>query len=92
MFFRFTFDFMREAGAQRVFFRLQPKLKNGVIVRNAELDGKWGDEEKSLCGGFPFANGEEFKVRNPLIPLLSMIYLLKCICDHSCHSDALWQN
>lgn len=60
---QFTFDLMREAGAQRVFFRLQPKLKEQVIVRNSELDGKWGDEEKSLCGGFPFAKGREFKLR-----------------------------
>lgn len=59
----FMFDFMRQAGAQRVFFRLNPRMKEGRVIRNAELDGKWGEEEKSLIGSFPFVKGEEFRVR-----------------------------
>ncbi|XP_023700648.1 galectin-9-like [Paramormyrops kingsleyae] len=43
-----------------VAFLFKPKFKDGVVVRNSQLKGSWGREERS--GAMPFCQGQAFVI------------------------------
>ncbi|XP_016527158.1 galectin-4 isoform X8 [Poecilia formosa] len=42
-----------------VAFHMNPRVQEGVVVRNAQTGGQWGSEERQLSGS-PFAEGQYF--------------------------------
>uniref|UniRef100_A0A3P9PY08 Galectin n=1 Tax=Poecilia reticulata TaxID=8081 RepID=A0A3P9PY08_POERE len=44
-----------------VAFHMNPRVKEGVVVRNARTGGQWGSEERQLSAS-PFAEGQYFDV------------------------------
>lgn len=52
-------DFMKGAD---VVFHFNPRFSEQTIVRNSNLSGYWGPEERE--GGFPFIQGRQFEVQN----------------------------
>ncbi|XP_023207353.1 galectin-4-like [Xiphophorus maculatus] len=44
---------------QDVAFHMNPRVKEGVVVRNSRTGGKWGNEERELSGS-PFTEGQYF--------------------------------
>ncbi|PWA22344.1 hypothetical protein CCH79_00018228 [Gambusia affinis] len=44
---------------QDIAFHLNPRVKEGVVVRNTRTGGKWGKEERELSGS-PFTEGQYF--------------------------------
>ncbi|KAM4625596.1 galectin-3 isoform 2-T2 [Polymixia lowei] len=55
---RFHVDFVR---GQDVVFHFNPRFHEQTIVRNSNLGGCWGPEERE--GGFPFAQGRRFELK-----------------------------
>lgn len=43
-----------------VVFHFNPRFNEQTIVRNSNLGGYWGPEERE--GGFPFVQGRRFEV------------------------------
>lgn len=43
-----------------VVFHFNPRFNEQTIVRNSNIDGRWGPEERG--GGFPFVQGRRFEV------------------------------
>lgn len=54
---RFHIDFMK---GPDVVFHFNPRFNEQTIVRNSNIDGCWGPEERG--GGFPFVQGSRFEV------------------------------
>ncbi|XP_054884721.1 galectin-6-like isoform X2 [Poeciliopsis prolifica] len=44
---------------QDIAFHMNPRVKEGVVVRNARTGGRWGNEERELSGS-PFVEGQYF--------------------------------
>lgn len=57
-FCRFQVDFIK---GQDVVFHFNPRFYEQTIVRNSNLGGSWGPEERE--GGFPFVEGRRFEVK-----------------------------
>uniref|UniRef100_A0A672SJC1 Galectin n=1 Tax=Sinocyclocheilus grahami TaxID=75366 RepID=A0A672SJC1_SINGR len=55
---RFHVDFVRE---HDVVFHFNPRFHENTIVRNTQLGGCWGPEERE--GGFPFVQGRQFELK-----------------------------
>ncbi|XP_051507426.1 galectin-3 [Myxocyprinus asiaticus] len=55
---RFQVDFLR---GPDVVFHFNPRFHEHTIVRNSELGGCWGPEERE--GGFPFVQGRQFELK-----------------------------
>lgn len=55
---RFHVDFIK---GQDVVFHFNPRFQEQTIVRNSNLAGHWGPEERE--GGFPFAQGRRFELK-----------------------------
>uniref|UniRef100_A0A3Q1FEW7 Galectin n=1 Tax=Acanthochromis polyacanthus TaxID=80966 RepID=A0A3Q1FEW7_9TELE len=55
---RFSVDFMK--GSDDV-FHFNPRFPEQTIVRNSNLGGYWGPEERE--GGFPFVQGQRFELK-----------------------------
>lgn len=55
---RFQIDFIKGSD---VVFHLNPRFHEQTIVRNSNLAGCWGPEERE--GGFPFVPGQRFEVK-----------------------------
>lgn len=43
-----------------VVFHFNPRFHEQTIVRNSNIDGRWGPEERG--GDFPFVQGRRFEV------------------------------
>ncbi|XP_058415459.1 galectin-5-like [Diceros bicornis minor] len=43
-------------------FHLNPHFKENAVVRNTQVNGSWGPEERSLSGKMPFTQGQSFSV------------------------------
>ncbi|XP_014651848.1 PREDICTED: galectin-9-like, partial [Ceratotherium simum simum] len=43
-------------------FHLNPRFKENAVVRNTQVNGSWGPEERSLSGKMPFTRGQSFSV------------------------------
>lgn len=56
-FCRFNVDFIK---GPDVVFHFNPRFNEQTIVRNSNLGGYWGPEERE--GGFPFVQGQRFEV------------------------------
>uniref|UniRef100_A0A8C2FK49 Galectin n=1 Tax=Cyprinus carpio TaxID=7962 RepID=A0A8C2FK49_CYPCA len=61
---RFHVDFVR---GHDVVFHFSPHFHENTIVRNTQLGGCWGPEERH--GGFPFVQGRQFEVQHSDLPL-----------------------
>ena len=57
---RFEVNFMKGSD---VVFHFNPRMAEQTIVRNTNLGGRWGPEERD--GDFPFAPGRQFEVTHP---------------------------
>lgn len=55
---RFNVDFIR---GEDVVFHFNPRFHEQTIVRNSNLRGCWGPEERE--GGFPFVQGQRFELK-----------------------------
>ncbi|GAA6079900.1 galectin-3, partial [Tachysurus ichikawai] len=55
---RFQVDFMKGAD---IVFHFNPRFSEQTIVRNSNLSGYWGPEERD--GGFPFIQGRQFELK-----------------------------
>ncbi|XP_063220589.1 32 kDa beta-galactoside-binding lectin-like [Bacillus rossius redtenbacheri] len=56
---RFSVDFVSQSfNNQDVAFHLNPRFGAGVVVRNSQLSGCWGHEERD--GGLPLRQGQTF--------------------------------
>ncbi|KAI5108344.1 galectin-3 isoform X1 [Silurus meridionalis] len=55
---RFQVDFMKGTD---VVFHFNPRFSEQTIVRNSNLSGYWGPEERD--GGFPFIQGQQFELK-----------------------------
>lgn len=55
---RFHVDFIK---GPDVVFHFNPRFPEQTIVRNSNLGGCWGPEERE--GGFPFVQGQRFEVK-----------------------------
>ncbi|XP_056326948.1 galectin-3 isoform X1 [Danio aesculapii] len=55
---RFQVDFMR---GHEVVFHFNPRFHENTVVRNSQLGGLWGPEERE--GGFPFVQGRQFELK-----------------------------
>ena len=44
-------------------FHLNPRFNENAVVRNTQINGSWGSEERSLPRGMPFFRGQSFSVR-----------------------------
>lgn len=54
-----------------------------TVVCNSYQGGSWCEEHRE--GGFPFHQGEEFKVRGPVHTILAKnVWLLVCSLSHAC--------
>uniref|UniRef100_A0A7N4Q0Q4 Galectin n=1 Tax=Sarcophilus harrisii TaxID=9305 RepID=A0A7N4Q0Q4_SARHA len=51
----------KEADSENVALHINPRLSDGVVVRNTFMDGKWGKEEKTITFN-PFTWGQYFDV------------------------------
>lgn len=49
------------SGTRDIAFHLNPRVQEGIIVRNSKLGGDWGAEERELSYN-PFREGEFFDV------------------------------
>ncbi|KAM9039837.1 galectin-4 [Sarcophilus harrisii] len=49
----------KEADSENVALHINPRLSDGVVVRNTFMDGKWGKEEKTITFN-PFTWGQYF--------------------------------
>ncbi|MEQ2183322.1 hypothetical protein GOODEAATRI_031549, partial [Goodea atripinnis] len=47
-------------------FHMNPRVKEGAVVRNTRTDGKWGKEDRELSMN-PFMEGQYFDVSNAAI-------------------------
>lgn len=57
---RFWINFV--CGASRdIAFHLSPRIREGLVVRNCQLGGCWGEEELDLNFN-PFLEGQYFEV------------------------------
>ncbi|XP_065766054.1 galectin-9 isoform X2 [Muntiacus reevesi] len=43
-------------------FHLNPRFNENAVVRNTQINGSWGPEERSLPRGMPFFRGQSFSV------------------------------
>ncbi|XP_069459027.1 galectin-9 isoform X4 [Ovis canadensis] len=43
-------------------FHLNPRFNENAVVRNTQINGSWGSEERSLPRGMPFFRGQSFSV------------------------------
>ena len=43
-------------------FHMNPRLREGIVVRNSKMEGNWGPEERELSVN-PFMEGQYFDVR-----------------------------
>ncbi|XP_060727513.1 galectin-3 [Tachysurus vachellii] len=55
---RFQVDFMKGSD---IVFHFNPRFSEQTIVRNSNLSGYWGPEERD--GGFPFIQGRQFELK-----------------------------
>ncbi|KAF4089826.1 hypothetical protein AMELA_G00042600 [Ameiurus melas] len=55
---RFQVDFMK---GEDIVFHFNPRFSEQTIVRNSNLSGYWGPEERE--GGFPFIQGRQFELK-----------------------------
>lgn len=55
---RFNVDFIK---GPDVVFHFNPRFNEQTIVRNSNLGGYWGPEERE--GGFPFVQGQRFELK-----------------------------
>ncbi|XP_076156769.1 galectin-3 isoform X2 [Alosa pseudoharengus] len=55
---RFHIDFVK---GEEVVFHFNPRFPEQTIVRNSQLGGYWGPEERD--GGFPFIQGRQFELK-----------------------------
>ncbi|KAF5890627.1 galectin-3-like [Clarias magur] len=55
---RFQVDLLKGAD---VVFHFNPRFSEQTIVRNSNLSGYWGPEERE--GGFPFIQGQQFELK-----------------------------
>ncbi len=62
-FLRFHVDLVR---GHDVVFHFNPRFYENSVVRNTQLGGCWGPEERD--GGFPFVQGRQFEVQHPDLP------------------------
>ncbi|KAL0969426.1 hypothetical protein UPYG_G00227240 [Umbra pygmaea] len=61
---RFHVDFLKEEDEEDdevVVFHFNPRFYEQQIVRNSNLDGSWGPEERD--GVFPFVQGQRFELK-----------------------------
>lgn len=56
--FRFHIDFVKGGD---VVFHFNPRFHEQTVVRNSQLGGYWGPEERD--GMFPFIQGRQFEVK-----------------------------
>ncbi|XP_039642536.1 galectin-3-like isoform X1 [Perca fluviatilis] len=54
----FKVDFVKGSD---VVFHFNPRFSEETIVRNSNVDGSWGPEERE--GGFPFVQGQRFELK-----------------------------
>lgn len=55
---RFQVDFIKGSD---IVFHFNPRFNERTIVRNSNLGGCWGPEERE--GGFPFVQGQRFELK-----------------------------
>lgn len=69
---RFHVDFIK---GHDVVFHFNPRFHEQTIVRNSQLGGCWGPEERD--GGFPFCQGRRFEVKfysNIAVPKIRKLF------------------
>jgi hypothetical protein len=58
---QFAVNLRHQDGAGDIAFHFNPRLKDGVVVRNSNLGGSWGAEERTQPS-FPFHAGQQFQM------------------------------
>jgi len=56
---RFAVNLRYKQDGGDIAFHFNPRLNEGVVVRNSQLGGSWGPEERDQPS-FPFAAGQQF--------------------------------
>ncbi|XP_057684805.1 galectin-4-like [Corythoichthys intestinalis] len=56
---RFGINFL-VSRSRDIAFHVNPRIKDGVVVRNTMMGGHWGQEERQLGGDNPFKEGQYF--------------------------------
>ncbi|XP_027015061.2 galectin-4-like isoform X2 [Tachysurus fulvidraco] len=57
---RFWINFL-VGGSRNIAFHINPRIREGLVVRNCQIDGSWGDEETDLNFN-PFQEGQYFEI------------------------------
>ncbi|KAK2848360.1 hypothetical protein Q7C36_010042 [Tachysurus vachellii] len=57
---RFWINFL-VGGSRNIAFHLNPRIREGVVVRNCQIDGSWGNEEVDINFN-PFQEGQYFEI------------------------------
>lgn len=58
---QFAVNLRHQDGVGDIAFHFNPRLKDGVVVRNSNLGGTWGTEERAQPS-FPFQAGQQFQM------------------------------
>lgn len=71
---RIDFNFVRSCN-EDIAFHLNPRVKEEIVVRNSQLGGRWGSEEREIDFN-PFREGEYFDVSSCCVSVASPPFTL----------------